>query len=470
MAAKNRAAAPEWARKAIFYQIFPERFCNGDPTNDPVGTVPWNSGPTRENFMGGDIAGIRSKLEYLQQLGITALYLTPFFKAQSNHRYDTSDYLQIDPAVGTLEDFRGLIADLKQRHIRLVLDAVFNHCGDSFWAFQDVCQNGEASAYKDWFFIDSYPVTMNPPSYQTCGGAPFLPKLNTENPATRDYLLHVARYWLEQGIDGWRLDVPWKVPLHFWRDFQKVVAGTNPEAYILAELWRGTEPWLYGDTVDGVMNYRLRNTILDFCAFDHMDAEDFDYEIAELRREHGPTAHYHHTLLGSHDTARILTVCRGDIGRVTNAVVFQMTYLGIPCIYYGDEIGMMGENDPGCRAGMIWEKERWNKDIHSLYQKLIHLRRTNPALMDGDFESLRTFNGLYAYHRFTEQDSVIVVLNPRHELQKVQIPLSQAGGRATIWSDVLSKQKFLSEAGQLIIEQMPERSALILVPTDMKDG
>jgi cyclomaltodextrinase len=462
--------APEWVRKAVFYQIFPDRFCNGDPGHDPPGTVPWESIPTRESFLGGDLAGIRSRLDYLQDLGVTALYLTPFFKARTNHRYDTSDYLQIDPAAGSITDFHGLAGDLKRRGMRLVLDAVFNHCGDGFHAFEDVCQRGAASPYRDWFIVESYPITTDPPSYQTCGGAAFLPKLNTQNPAVREYLLYVARYWLEQGADGWRLDVPWKVPMDFWREFRQVVLSVKPDAYIVAEEWRGAGPWLHGDTVHGVMNYRLRNAIQDFCALDQMDAEDFDYELGELRREHGPSVHYHLTLLGSHDTARILTVCQGDARRVTLAVAFQMTYFGVPMTYYGDEVGMAGENDPLCRAGMIWDRERQNGLLHATYRTLIRLRREHPALTEGEFETLRSFNAVYAYHRFTDTDSVITVLNPRERLPGITIALGQASQRGKFWQDVVSGRVFRTEAGKLIIEALPTCSALVLVPVDGQDG
>ena len=288
MAESPKWQAPDWARNAIFYQIFPERFYNGDPTNDPVDTVPWDSVPTREAFFGGDLAGITAKLDYLEDLGITALYLTPFFEARSNHRYDTSDYLAIDPAAGTLDDFRSLVAALKRRHMRLVLDAVFNHCGDGFAPFRDVLQRGAESLYRDWFTIQSFPLESTPPNYQTCGGAPFLPKLNTTNPDVAAYLLEVTEHWLHEGIDGWRLDVPWKVPMPFWREVRRRALSVNPNAYLVAEEWRSASPWLTGDTVHGVMNYELRNAILDYCALDHMDAEDFDIELARLRQRTRP--------------------------------------------------------------------------------------------------------------------------------------------------------------------------------------
>lgn len=456
--------APEWARDAVFYQIFPERFFNGDTTNDPAGTVPWNSPPTRENFFGGDLAGIRARLDYLQDLGITAIYTTPFFQAETNHRYDTSDYLQIDPAAGTLGDFQALLRDLKQRDMRWILDAVFNHCGDGFGPFQDVRQNGKQSPYWDWFIIDGSPIDTAPPNYQTCGGAPFLPKLNTNNPGVRKYLLDVTRYWLEQGTDGWRLDVPWKVPMDFWRDFRQAALDANPDAYLVAEEWRSAWPWQANDTVHGVMNYRLRSAILDYCAWDHMDAEDFDYELTCLRQEHGPAAPYHMTLLGSHDTPRILTLCGGNVNRLLLAVTFQMTYLGIPMVYYGDEVGMVGDNDPLCRAGMIWEDSRQNKRIREAHQTLIHLRHTHPALTQGAFETVHIFNGVYAYKRECDDDVVLVVLNPRDARAHYRIPTSvDAGHFGGQWYDHLSKQIVSATSDELIFD-LPAQSAFVFTP------
>ena len=456
--------APRWVRDSVFYQIFPERFCNGDRTNDPPGTVPWESEPTRDNFFGGDLAGITQKLAYLERLGVNALYLTPFFKARTNHRYDTSDYLQIDPAAGTLDDFRALLDSAHARGMRVVLDAVFNHCGDGFWAFQDVVQHGAASDYADWFIVRSYPIASNPASYQTCGGAAFLPKLNHANPAVRDYLLTVARYWLDQGADGWRLDVPWKVPLDFWRDFRQTVLQSKSDAYLVAEVWRGTGAWLQGDTVHGVMNYRLREAILDFCVLDHMDAEDFDYELRRLRQEHGPSAPYHLTLLGSHDTPRVLTVCGGSVERARLAAIFQFTYVGVPMIYYGDEVGMTGGNDPLCRAAMIWDETRWNHALFDTYCRLSRFRRDHAALTDGEFETLLVFNGVYAFYRYTAYDHVVVVMNPREAQRDMKVPLGRAAPCARVWVDILTDQRFAAIDNQLVIEHLPAQSGLVLAP------
>lgn len=457
--------APEWARNAVFYEIFPERFFNGDPSNDPAGTVPWNSEPTRENFFGGDLTGIRARLDYLQKLGITAIYSTPFFKARTNHRYDTSDYFNIDPAAGTMDEFHALVEDLQQRDMRLILDAVFNHCGDGFQPFQDVCRHGPDSLYWDWFIVENYPLKTAPPNYQTCGGASFLPKLNTDNPEVKDYLLNVTRYWLEQGAAGWRLDVPWKVSHDFWRAFRAVALDANPDAYLVAEEWRSAWPWQTGDTVHGVMNYRLRNAILDYCAWDHMDAEDFDYELKCLREEHGTAAPFHLTLLSSHDTPRILTLCNDDVNRMILAVVFQMTYIGIPMIYYGDEVGMAGANDPLCRGGMIWDVSRQNQRLLDVHRTLTHLRRTKPALTHGAFKTLHVFNGVFAYQRTYKDDFVIVVLNSRDARSDYGIPLPvEMDNHSEQWHEHLTGQTFNAHDSILHFEHLPAQSAFVYTP------
>ncbi|HEX9116276.1 MAG TPA: glycoside hydrolase family 13 protein, partial [Anaerolineae bacterium] len=416
--------SPAWVQDAVFYQIFPERFANGDPSNDPAWVLPWGTPPTPLTFMGGDLQGILDHLPYLRDLGINAIYLTPIFTARSNHKYDTADYFQVDPAFGDKALLKTLVSAAHANQIRVVLDAVFNHCGDGFWAFQDVIEKGDRSAYLDWFFVQGLPIEQNPPSYQTCGGAGFLPKLNLANPQVKQHLLEAAVYWIQEtGIDGWRLDVPWKAPLEFWREFRQVVKQACPDAYIVAEAWRDGLRWLQGDTCDGVMNYPLRDYILDYCARDAMDAEDFDHFATRLLETYGPAAPYQLNLLGSHDTARLLTLCGGDVSRAVLAFTCLLTGVGAPMIYYGDENGMLGENDPDCRRCMEWEPGRWNGTLRAAVKTLTGLRRTHPALRAGGYETLLTFNGVYAYRRFLEQDQVLIVTNPREARRDLAVPL-----------------------------------------------
>lgn len=454
---------PEWVRSSVFYQIFPDRFANGDPGNDPPGVAPWGAEPWRDNFFGGDLAGILGRLPYLQELGVNAIYLTPVFQAGSNHKYDTCDYRAIDPAFGTLEQMREMVAAAHRRGMRVVLDAVFNHCGDGFWAFRDVLERGEASPYAGWFQAAEFPLRQDPPNYQTCGGAAYLPKFNFSNPQVRQYLLETATYWMRQcEVDGWRLDVPWKVPLDFWRDFRQAVKRVRPDAYIVGEVWRDAAPWLAGDTCDGIMNYPWREYLLDYCVRDAMDAEDFDHFSARLRAEYGPRAAYHLNLLGSHDTARLLTLCGGDEARAIVATAALFTSPGAPLIYYGDEIGLQGGNDPGCRGCMTWDESQWNRRIFGAFRALVRARREHPALSEGRFETLWTFNGVYAYRRICEQDEVLICLNPREERRLMTIPLPGRPPARRRWRDLLTGTVYESDERGLRIEILRSRSALIL--------
>lgn len=454
---------PQWVKDAVFYQIFPERFDNGDPSNDPPGSVPWDSAPTRENYLGGDLQGIIDRLPYLADLGVTGLYLTPVFKAGTNHKYDTWDYLQVDPAFGDNELLASLVKTAHRFGIRVVLDAVFNHCGDGFWAFQDVLEKGSASAYVDWFFPAALPLEQEPPTYQTCGGAAYLPKLNLSNPEVQAYFLHVGRFWIETcDIDGWRLDVPWKAPMDFWRSFRAAVKTVKPEAYLVAEAWRDTPYWLAGDTCDATMNYPLRDCILDYCVRDTMDAEDFDFFTHRLRAVQGPAYLNQLNLLGSHDTPRLLTLCAGDERREILAITAQFTLPGAPMVYYGDEAGMLGENDPGCRAGMLWQPPAQNGGLSNAYRNLIQARRRHPALRTGCLEKVLTLNGVYAFRRVSGDDEVLVVINPREELLHLRLPLAHPSV-AGIWRDVLTGKQIQGDAQGLSLEPLPAKTAFVFI-------
>lgn len=454
---------PEWVQDAVFYQIFPERFANGDPGNDPAWVLPWGTQPTPLTFMGGDLQGILDHLPYLRELGINAIYTTPIFAARSNHKYDTTDYLKVDPAFGDLELLKRLVKAAHENGIRIIFDAVFNHCGDSFWAFQDVLAKGSASQYRDWFVLGDLPIEQNPPNYQTCGGAGFLPKLNVDNPDLRRHLLQVAAYWLEEtGMDGWRLDVPWKISLDFWREFRQVVKRIRPDAYIVAESWRDPLYWLDGDTCDAVMNYSFRDYVLDYCARDAMDAEDFDFYVRRLIEDYGSAAPAQLNLLDSHDTARLLTLCRGNADRAVLAFTCMLTSVGAPMIYYGDENGMSGENDPDCRHCMEWDPSKWNATIRGALQKLIALRHAHPALRRGSYESLLTFNGVYAYRRKLDDDQVIVVTNPRDARSNLRIAVPGEPDRE--WVDALSGRRFACVAGNILLPELEAQRGLVLLP------
>ena len=377
--------APDWLYDAIFYQIFPDRFANADPALDPPGVEPWDSAPTRENFLGGDLKGIVAHLDHIVSVGANALYLTPIFAADTNHRYDCTDYFAIDPHLGTLADFHALLEACHARGIRVVLDAVLNHCGYGHWAFQDVIAHEEASPYVNWFSVEGFPVSPKPkPNYRTCSGYWAMPKWNAYNPEVRAHHDKVARYWIEQGIDGWRLDVPYFITMPFWRGFRDAVKGIDPDLYIVAEEWHYPLRWLKGDTADGTMNYALRNLILGFCADRTLDAAGFADGLNHLNQR--IPEGFHHgmlNLVGSHDTERILTRCGGDEARTRLAFTALLCAQGAPMVYYGDEVGMAGENDPGCRAGMVWDERRWSAPMFGHLRALTGLRQSYAALRRG---------------------------------------------------------------------------------------
>ncbi len=262
---------PEWVFDAVFYQIFPDRFANGDPGNDPPNVQPWGTPPTNWGFQGGDLQGVLMRMDYLQDLGINAIYLNPVFHSSSNHRYNTSDYYHIDPKLGTDDDFRTLLDEAHRRGVRIVLDGVFNHCGRGFFAFNDVVENEAHSPYADWFHIKRFPLNAYGPgdaeNYVAWWKFKSLPKFNTDNPQVRRYLIDVARYWVDQGIDGWRLDVPNEIDDDgFWADFRSAVKSANPDAYLVGEIWDGDPRWVGPGHFDGLLNYPMREAVLGYIA------------------------------------------------------------------------------------------------------------------------------------------------------------------------------------------------------------
>lgn len=397
---------PAWVPQAVFYQVFPERFANGDPRNDPPGTEPWGGVPKLDNFFGGDLAGIRQRLPHLQGLGIRALYLNPVFAATSNHKYDTSDYLRVDPAFGTNAELDALVAEARGRGIRVVLDGVFNHTGTGFFAFQDLLRRGGASPYRDWYFVKSFPVVMEPkPTYEAWWGYASLPKLNTANPAAREYLMDVGERWVERGAAGWRLDVPNEVPHAFWREFRQRVKAADPEAYLTGEIWSDASAWLQGDQFDGVMNYPFRAAILDLVGGKATGAQ-FLHAVQKVLLQYPEQSHgCLLNLLGSHDTPRIATLLDPQRRRV--AEVLQFTLPGTPMVYYGDEIGMEGGKDPDCRRCFPVEG-----GDDSRIRQLVRLRNATQALRTGGFRPLRAEGPVFAFERAQGDQSVVVVVNP----------------------------------------------------------
>ncbi|ADH98587.1 alpha-glycosidase [Salisediminibacterium selenitireducens] len=454
---------PEWVKDAVFYQIFPERFANGDPTLNPPGTEPWtpDAVPTRDNFFGGDLQGVIDNLDYLDELGINCIYFTPFFEAYSNHKYDTIDYLKVDPQFGDNDKAKELVEKAHERGIRVMLDAVFNHSGFYFPPFQDVLKNGEKSRFADWFHVKEFPLETDPLTYDTFGFVPAMPKLNTENPEVKAYLLEVARYWVEDiGVDGWRLDVANEVDHRFWREFRDTVKQANPEAYILGEIWHNSLAWLQGDQFDAVMNYPVTNSILDFFVKDDIDAETFMGRLDQMLIAYPKQANeVAFNLLDSHDTPRLLHIAEGNKDRMKLAALFQLTYMGAPCIYYGDEIGMDGGGDPGCRKPMIWEEDHQDKELFDFYKKLIRLRKDHKALRDGSFRFLSAAKDAkyVAFERADDKDRFIIAMNSDKKQHNVNI--EQVGNHS--FTDIDSGDRYKAKNGTFTVS-VPSLGAVIL--------
>ncbi|HAQ5688886.1 alpha amylase [Enterococcus faecium] len=384
----DRFTIPEWVKETVWYQIFPERFANGDKANDPEHTLPWGSkDPDREDFFGGDLQGVRDHLDYLTDLGVNGIYFCPIFKATSNHKYDTIDYYEVDPAFGDKKLLKNLIDEAHKRGIRIMFDAVFNHMGVHSPQWQDVLKNGEKSIYKDWFHIrffpvDSYQMTDLPETaenipYDTFAFTPFMPKLNTANPEVQKYLLDIATYWIKEfDIDEWRLDVANEVDHHFWKKFREAVTEIKPDIYILGEIWHSSQAWLQGDEFHAVMNYAFTDSIKDYFAKKKITASQMVSGMNHqqmLYRDQVNEGTFN--LLDSHDTARILTLCQGNKELMKSVMAFMFLQKGSPCIYYGTEIGMTGEDDPDCRKCMIWEKEEQDLELFGFIKELVSLRK-----------------------------------------------------------------------------------------------
>ena len=589
---------PQWAKAAVWYQIFPERFRNGDPSNDPtVADIagadpmeppkqwrvhPWgsdwyqlqdyekaNGEPELWKHMqrrryGGDLQGVLDKLDYLQDLGINAIYLNPVFDAPSNHKYDGASYHHIDPNFGP--DPKGdralmakenpgdpktwvwtkademaltLIAEAHKRGIRVIFDGVFNHMGFNSFALQDVRRNKMKSPYLSWFTIKNFddPASGNVFDYEGWWGNKSLPELREDAngivPGPKAYIYAATERWMnpkgkgrQHGIDGWRLDVAYMVAHPFWKDWRRHVKAINPEAYLTAEIVNTpnvVKPYLQGDEFDGEMHYNFAFTAAEFLFNEskyRITAREFDRKLAELRTMYPPgVAYVNQNLFGSHDTNRIGSyIVNRSLGnfrdwgkwfqmsqpvnnsnynvRKPNAaelqlqkqfVVLQMTYVGAPMVYYGDEVGMWGGNDPDDRKPMIWpdivyEKERalpkqnlrpeseadtvaQNLDLHAFYKKLIGIRNSHPALHIGSYRTLLADNGdeVFAYERQAGGEVIWVILNNSASERRVRLPCSDFDE----FQDLLNDRAYAAQRTEVEFT-VPAKQAAVLRATRLR--
>jgi cyclomaltodextrinase len=461
---------PYWVEDTIFYQIFPDRFANGDTHNDPPNVQPWGSPPTSWGFQGGDLRGVIDKFDYILDLGINAIYLNPIFLSTSNHRYNTVDYFKIDPRVGTLEDFHALLATAHSNNVRVILDGVFNHCGRGFFGFNDVLENQDHSPYRDWFHVNKFPLDAYSPGkaedYKAWWGFKSLPKFNTNNQAVRRYLLNVARYWIEQGSDGWRLDVPNEIDDDsFWLEFRESVKSINRDAYLVGEIWTIEPRWVGPDHFDGLINYPLRDAVLDFLNGGFISAAGFADQVEGiLKRYLHENAYAMYVTLGSHDTERIYTRLNGDLNKLKLAYSFIFAYPGAPAIYYGDEIGMTGGKDPECRGAFTWNQETWLEELRGWLRTLISLRKRYVALRRGAYQRVLADDrrNVYGFARTLGDEAVLVVMNASAAQRHLRLPVKELGWKdGLILHNLLGFEEYIVSGDNLVVSVPPWGSVWI---------
>ena len=493
---------PDWVSKAVFYQIFPDRFARSGRVEIDAELEPWDAPPTPHGFKGGDLHGVTERLDYLQDLGVTAIYFCPIFSSAANHRYHTFDYFNVDPLLGGNYALRELLDAAHARDMKVVLDGVFNHASRGFWQFHHVLENGDASPYRDWFHFD--PARMNGKrpfqpypgesaaaaladgqgSYEAIGyGAwwnlPALPKFNTDCAAVREFLLSVAEHWVKFGIDGWRLDVPNEIDDdEFWREFRRRVRAINPECYIVGEVWGEAARWLQGDMWDAVMNYQVTAACLGFfggenldleetrkpSSFSHVDrmtATEFATEIDRVTSMYAPeVAASQLNLLDSHDMPRFLTCCNGDVEALKMAWLFVCLLPGAPCVYYGDEVGLDGRHDPDCRKGFPWNEDAWDSDLRQWFQRCIQLRKkivpAIPKVVATEGESAIAF-------ALGEGRDLVAVFNTSNAAETLHIPFSLSETDVLLASSPGCTVTHASDGASISI---PARSACVVGPEE----
>jgi len=394
---------PDWAKNAVVYQIFPTRFATTEDVPDKL----WYKAPIAWNDdLKGNLRGIIEHIPYLKELGVDVIYMTPIFRSNTSHKYDTIDYYAVDPSLGDENDLHELVDKAHANGMRVMLDGVFNHTSPDFFAFKDIKKNGNKSEYYDWYYLDSDDISFGSrtekPSYQSFAYVGMMPKLNLSNPETADYVTGVACHYIKEfGIDGWRLDVADEIGHSFWKKFRKAVKAVNPDALLVGEVWHFSPDFLQGDEWDSVMNYAFYKNISEMICEGHITPSGFLSQQGFLNGEyHSAVLPVLWNLIDSHDTSRFLYRAGGDKRKLALAAAFQMLTPGTPFIYYGDEVAMTGGDDPDNRRGMLWDESKQDKDMYHWYQRLTYFRHTINALTQGDYLRVDADDekGLLKYH------------------------------------------------------------------------
>lgn len=456
----QRHSIPDWVYGSVMYQVFPERFANGRSEINPENTVKWGSVPTRLDFQGGDLYGVIDKLDHIESLGVNILYLNPIFLSGSTHKYDSWDHLKVDPTLGGDDSLRDLISNCHDRNIKVILDCSLNHVHPRHFAFQDIVKNGENSEYKNWFTIFDYPVRLihrphlyantykvgwdgneeeykrylektfdetkvpvevrdddGPivePSYKTWWGVPDMPKVNFESKEARQWALDVTKYWIENfDIDGWRMDVAKELDFSFWKEFRDIAHKANKDTLLISEIFGDTSQWLQGDRFDGTMNYSFREAMTDYFATKRINNKEFADSLANLYSMYSFEALSScQNLLSSHDVERFLNKCGNEEDGILGAIFLQATFPGIAGIYYGDEIGLGGADDPFNREPFPWNSEEsWNSTILDYTKKLMNIKKSSSIFKYGRFELLDDNEQFVAFRRILKDESMLCIIN-----------------------------------------------------------
>lgn len=396
----------------VFYQIFVDRFYKDEDNKNPRINIKWGDEVDSKTIAGGTLKGIAQKLDYLQALGITAIYLTPVFLAESNHKYDTIDYYKVSPDFGEETDLQHLIEEIHKRNMIILLDGVFNHVSNSFKFFQNVLKNGAKSPYFKWFFIDGNQVDTKIVNYETFASCADLPRLNLNNSDVQKYIINVGKHYVKNfHIDGFRLDVSDEIPHAFWIRFKEELKKVNNDIVLLGENWHSAHTYLNTNfEFDSIMNYAFTREILNYVAYRKTNALQFKNNIISNLYRYKTNVNYNLlNLLSSHDVDRFLSECDNNVNRYLIGYALLFVYIGIPCIYYGDEIGINGGYDPYNRACFIWDQKKWNIDIFNTIVEMVKIHKIY-KLNELDFNIEAKDDILYV-SRFNQNLKITLIVN-----------------------------------------------------------
>jgi glycosidase len=444
---------PDWVRRAIFYHIYPLGFLDAPRHND------------RQAQPVPRLAELRQWYDHITNLGVTAIYFGPLFESLS-HGYDTVDYFTIDRRLGDIALFQQIVAELHERGIKVILDGVFNHTSREFFAFQDIRRHGRSSRYADWYLINwgADSAYQDGFAYESWEGHQSLPRLNLKSPAVRNYLFEVARMWLgDVGVDGWRLDVAYEIGPDFWWEFRRVCKQVKPDCFLLGEMIGGDyRVWVAPDLLDSGTDYQLYKAI-----WSSLNAANFWELKAVMERAFHPEWGVFKdltllTFLGNHDVTRILSQLN-EPRHVYTALLILMSAPGVPCLYYGDEVGMRGrkeEGDVALRGPMPSPEAEWPDRERAIYReaaRLAGIRKTHPSLLYGRFAPLEAGDTVFSFLRQSSRETAVVALNSGGRPVSLTCPVGREGvPDGTTFTDVLDPDRpaYTVQGGRLSVDKI----------------